>query len=621
MKNIIVGTAGHIDHGKTSLVKALTGIDADRLAEEKRRGITIDLGFAHLQLTSDLRVGFVDVPGHERFVRNMLAGIGGIDVVLFVVAADESIKPQTREHFDICTLLQIQQGVVVLTKSDLVDPDILDLVKLEVEEFVAGSFLETAAVVPVSSVTGAGLDALREALEQAASRVLERDAHGPMRLPVDRSFTVQGFGTVVTGTLISGSVAVEDELELLPVGRTLRLRGIQTYGAKNHRAAAGARTALNLAGIEHTRIHRGMVLAEPGLFQSVRQIDASLTLVRSAKALKHRAPAHFHSGTAESPAEVRLVEGASLEPGGSAWARIRFARPMVLAPGDRFILRQFSPVVTIGGGTVIDIDPPRTRSVASATRRIEVLAGSDLAAKVSLLAGESAVPISARQLGARLGIRAKAVVSAAPAATTVVIEPEPWIVSREWCLHKTAELVRAVREYHSATPLAVGISKADLRSKVLPFAPPAVFDALLKQAREIAIDAETVRLNSHHVALNAEEDGARAAILSQFEVGGLEAPSVTEVLAQSGVDLTRARTILQMLLKERLLVRINESLILHSKAISKIREILSEKRHSPFSVAEFKGWTGVSRKYAVPLLEYCDRERMTLRRGDQRTIL
>jgi selenocysteine-specific elongation factor len=622
MRNIIVGTAGHIDHGKTSLVKALTGIDADRLAEEKRRGITIDLGFAHLQLTTDIRLGFVDVPGHERFVRNMLAGIGGIDLVLFVIAADESIKPQTREHFDICALLGIKQGVVALTKSDLVDVDILDLVKLEVEEFVAGSFLESAEVVPVSSATGAGLEALRGALQRAAQQVPARDPKGPMRLPIDRSFTVQGFGTVVTGTLISGAISVEDEVSLLPVdrlplGRLLRVRGLETYGNRTSRATAGTRTAVNLAGIEHAQIHRGMVLAEPGLFQAVREIDASLSLVPSAKALKNRAPVHFHSGTSESPAEVRLIYAK----GNANWARIRLARPMVLAPGDRFIIRRFSPVVTIGGGIVLDIEPPRVRSVDRAKKRIEVLSGSDLAAKVSLIAEESPAPLSARQFAARLGIRAQEAAHAAPPATTLLIEPEPWIVSQQWSSRKTAELVTVVRAYHAESPLEVGIPKADLRSKVLPGAPAPVFDALLAGCAEIAVALEHVRHKTHRVALSAEEDSARRAILSQFEGSGLAAPSVAEVLAQSGVDLARARTILQMLLKERVLVRINENFILHSTAISKIREILSVNRHSAFSVADFKAWTGVSRKYAVPLLEYCDRERLTLRRGDQRTIL
>src|SRR5579863_2288636 len=379
MKNIIVGTAGHIDHGKTALVKALTGIDADRLEEEKRRGITIDLGFAHLQLTPALRLGFVDVPGHERFVKNMLAGVGGIDLVLFVIAADESIKPQTREHFDICRLLGIPRGIVALTKSDLVDADLVGLVKLEVEELVAGSFLEGAPMVPVSSVTGAGLDDLRKELARAAAAVPEKNAAGHFRLPVDRVFSVKGFGTVVTGTLISGSVEKEHEVEVYPAGRRLRVRGVEVHGSKAERAVAGQRTALNLADIEAADLKRGDVLSEPGVFHAVQYLDCRLDLLRSAKPLKHRAPVHFHSGTAEIEAEVRLFGGAAnMQPGSAGYARIVLREPALLLPGDRFIIRMFSPVVTIGGGVVIDIGARRYRKADDVAGRLANLGIGEL---------------------------------------------------------------------------------------------------------------------------------------------------------------------------------------------------------------------------------------------------
>src|ERR1043166_2515541 len=355
MKHVIIGTAGHIDHGKTARVRALTGIDADRLEEEKRRGITIDLGFAHLQLTPALRVGFVDVPGHERFVKNMLAGVGGIDLVLFVIAADESIKPQTREHFDICRLLEIPRGVVAVTKSDLVDPEILGLVRLEVEELVAGSFLQSAPIVPVSSATGEGLEDLRRELARVAMAAPEKNPRGYFRLPVDRVFSVKGFGTVVTGTLISGAVEKEQEVELFPAARRLRVRGVQVHGSTASRAAAGERTALNLAAIEPGEMTRGDMLGAPGRFRAVRLLDCRLNLLSSAKPLKHRAPLHFHSGTAEIEAEVRFLDGrAMLEPGATAYARIVLRDTALLLPGDRFIIRKFSPVVTIGGGVVLD---------------------------------------------------------------------------------------------------------------------------------------------------------------------------------------------------------------------------------------------------------------------------
>ena len=334
MKNIIIGTAGHIDHGKTALVRALTGIDTDRLKEEKQRGISIDLGFAHLDLDDNVRLGFVDVPGHERFIKNMLAGVGGIDLVLLVIAADESIKPQTREHFDICLLLGIRTGIVVLTKTDLIDNDLLELARLEADEFVRGSFLEGAPMVAVSSTTGAGLEELRAEIAKIAARVPEKDASRYFRLPIDRAFSMRGFGAVVTGTLISGSVRVDQEVELQPGGSRVRVRGIQVHGASVPQANAGQRTALNLAGVEAAELKRGMMLAEAGRFRTTRQIDCAFELLPSSKPLKHRAPVHFHAGTAEVEAEVRRLKGTDpLEPGSREYVRFLLERAAAAASG------------------------------------------------------------------------------------------------------------------------------------------------------------------------------------------------------------------------------------------------------------------------------------------------
>jgi selenocysteine-specific elongation factor len=618
MKHIIVGTAGHIDHGKTALVKALTGIDADRLEEEKRRGITIDLGFAHLQLTPTLRLGFVDVPGHERFIKNMLAGVGGIDLVLFVVAADESIKPQTREHFDICRLLGIPRGVIALTKADLVGDDILALVRIEVQELVAGSFLEGAPVVPVSSVTGAGLDELRDRLARVAAEAPEKDASGHFRLPIDRVFTVKGFGTVATGTLVSGSVASEQEVELYPAGRRLRVRGVQVHGAAAERAVAGQRTAVNLADIEPAGLTRGDVLSEPGVFRAVKQVDCRLQLLPTAKPLKHRAPVHFHSGTAEIEAQVRLLEGAApLQPGSTAYARLVLRDAALLLPGDRFIIRMFSPVVTIGGGVVLDVAAGATGKAARA--RLDVLASADAAERIALLVREAPFGMGMAGLVARTGLVESEIAAAAARAPLLAIpQPQPWYVDRAWFQAARQRMVEAVREFHRKNPLQPGIAKLDLRPAG---APPFVLGALLADAKEVVTEGDTVRLRGHTLVLNQDEQQARAAIERAFQQAGLAAPVVAQVLAKSGVEPTRARSLLQILLREKLLVRISEELVIHHSAIEELRRMLAVRKPARFNVGTFKEWTGISRKYAIPLLEFLDRERITRREGEDRLIL
>src|SRR5580693_2942731 len=398
MKNIIIGTAGHIDHGKTALVRALTGIDTDRLIEERQRGISIDLGFANLQLTENLRLGLVDVPGHERFIKNMLAGVSGIDLVLFVIASDESIKPQTREHFDICMLLGIRKGILVLTKADLADRDLLELAKLEADEFVRGSFLEDSPVVAVSAATGAGLDELRSELAKLAATVPEKDASQLFRLPIDRAFAMRGFGAVVTGTLVSGTVRVDQEVELHPARKRVRVRGIQVHGAAVEEATAGQRTALNIAGVDASELARGMTLAEAGRFQVTSHIDCSFELLRSAKPLKHRAPVHFHAGTSEVEAEIRRLSGTHpIAPGTREYVRQVLSEPLLILPGDRVIVRMFSPVVTIGGGVVLDIAAPRR----APTDRLRILETAPLGERIALLAGESRYGIGIPKLVSR----------------------------------------------------------------------------------------------------------------------------------------------------------------------------------------------------------------------------
>ncbi len=623
MKNIIVGTAGHIDHGKTALVRALTGIDTDRLEEEKRRGISIDLGFAHLDLAPGVRAGFVDVPGHERFVKNMLAGAGGIDLVLLVVAADESIKPQTREHFDICRLLGIRNGLVALTKADLVDRDILDLVRLEVEEFVAGSFLEGAPVVAVSAVTGEGLDELRARLLELANQAQAKDSSRHFRLPVDRAFSMRGFGTVVTGTLVSGSVAKEEEVEAHPGGRRLRVRGIQVHGETADRASAGQRTALNVTGAEPSELARGMVLTAPGAFQAVRGFDCLLDLLPGARPLKNRAPVHFHSGTAEVEAQVRLLGGGEkLMPGTQAWARIVLRDPLLLLPGDRFIIRMFSPVLTIGGGVVADITGRRYRRAEDAAARLNALLRKPIEEGVPLLVRESKYGLGMPELVAATGLMPAEIEQAAKSERLVALrQPHFWLLDRDWFHGALTRITNLLRSFHERHPLVAGMPKQELRGRELPGAPAFLLDAMIERAERVVSAGEVVRLASHRVVLKQDEEQASGSIEKAFRDAGLTAPPLAEVLAKAGVDPSRARSLLQILLRDGRLVKVSDELVFHRTAIEALRERLAPHKGSRISVPQFKDLAGISRKYAIPLLEYLDRERITRREGDQRVVL
>jgi len=619
MKNIIIGTAGHIDHGKTALVGALTGIDTDRLKEEKQRGISIDLGFAHLAISENVRLGFVDVPGHERFIKNMLAGVGGIDLVLFVIAADESIKPQTREHFDICRLLGLRHGIVVLTKSDLADPDLLELVRLEVDEFVHGSFLENAPVIAVSSTTGAGIGALQAEIEKVAASIHEKDASQYFRLPIDRAFSMRGFGTVVTGTLVSGTVHVEQEVELHPGRERVRVRGVQVHASSVAQATAGQRTALNMAGVDAEHLRRGMTLADAGRFEATRQVDCSFELLLSAKPLKHRAPVHFHAGTAEVEAEMRRLQGTdALKPGTRAYVRFLLSEPLLLLPGDRFIVRMFSPVVTIGGGVVLDIAAPRKGSI----ERLRILETGTNPEKIARLVSESRYGMGMPELVARTGLLEADIHKALTSTGFVVLtSPQLWVLDAAWIAAQLETMHETLKRFHRENPLLAGLSKEQVRSQQLPGAPPWLLDALLARAKTLAADGETMRLASHKISLKRDEEEASAKIENAFRSAGLAVPALAEVLGKSGVESARARNILQLLLRDKKLIRVSDELVFHGSAILSLRELLASRKGSRFGVPEFKDWTGISRKYAIPLLEFLDRERITRRDGDSRIVL
>jgi len=636
MKSIIVGTAGHIDHGKTALVKALTGIDADRLQEEKRRGITIDLGFAHMDLPAStektsggeiLRLGFVDVPGHERFVRNMLAGVGGIDLVLLVIAADEAIKPQTREHFDILQLLGVQRGIAVLTKSDAVDAETLEVVRLEVEEFLCGTFLDKPrSIVAVSSFTGAGLDDLKRGIAAAVAEVQPRDSRAIARLPIDRVFTMKGFGTVVTGTLVAGTIRREDEMEVFPTGRRVRVRGVQVHGQAAEAAVAGQRTALNLAGASTEDLSRGMTLAPLATFEATRRADVRLRLLGSApRPLKDRARVHFHSYTMESVAEVVLLGMKQLLLGDEAFARLKLPEAALLLPGDRFIIRQFSPVLTIGGGVVLDAAPiPR---MPGHRDFLETLAAGDAEVKLrARIARRHHQGISMSQLVAETGWARNVIeLRLAPALRTgVVVRAGERFLDAPALEMLKSHMVSSAGDFHKKNPLVGGMSKEELRAQV--DAVSEVFEtacAILVREKKLEVVGDLVRLPGRGVAMKDEEAESKKKLEDAFASAGLKVPALQEVVAGLNVDKVRAHKIVTLLLRDRILMKVSDELVFHHSALEELRRQMTayKVKSAKIDVASFKELTGVTRKYAIPLLEYLDRERVTKRVGDVREIL
>ena len=634
MKAVIVGTAGHIDHGKSALVRALTGTDPDRLEEEKRRGITIDIGFANLDLTSPtgepVRIGFVDVPGHERFVRNMLAGVGGIDLVLLMISAEESIKPQTREHFDIVRLLSVQRGITVLTKSDLVDRETLEVVRMEVGEYLKGSFLDPAnsPIVAVSAKTGEGLGELKRELARLAAEVSPKDSQAAFRLPIDRVFSMKGFGTVITGTLIAGSVTPEQEVEAHPGGRRLRVRGVQIHGEMAKLAVAGQRTALNLAGVETTELARGTMLTDAGLFQSTNRLTVSLDLLPSAKPLRDGARVHFHAFTAETVAEIKLLEGKQVRPGESAYARLKLDDPLLLLPGDRFIIRQFSPVITIGGGQVLDALEP-ARRVKTAERLAFVQKLAKAAPEEALLArvmrrGIAGLPVA--EAVAETGWLSPYIVQLAESLKQhkKIVQAGELLLSADGFANARTAALAAIEQFHKANPLVAGLNQEQLREQLGLL--PEVYRALIASLvgdKKVEVAGEQVRGAGRGVVMRDDETESKQKIEQAFAKAGLQVPLLKDVLASLRIDQARAQKIVTLLLRDRVLVKLGDDLVFHRSALESLRQqIAAQKTKTPkLNVASFKDLFGITRKYAIPLLEYLDRERVTMRVGDERVIL
>ncbi len=633
MRYVIAGTAGHIDHGKTRLVLALTGVDCDRLVEEKERGITIDIGFAPLRIAEDLHVGFVDVPGHERFVKNMLAGASGIDIVVLVVAADESVMHQTREHFDVCRLLGVRSGLVALTKCDQADAETRELAALEVRELVKGSFLERAPIVPVSAVTGEGIPVLREALASAARGAQPRPSAALFRLPVDRAFTIRGFGTVVTGTLASGSVREGDPVEVLPSGRPARVRGIQVHGEAVKTAVAGQRTALNLQGIDLGEVERGVVLAPPGALRPTSLLDVRLQVVGSIKSpLKDHARVRFHQGTAEVLARLKLLREGPLGPGEEGFAQIRLERPAALLPGDRFVVRLYSPMLTIGGGVVLDAHPAKHRGRAPGeAERLGRLAGGGPDALLIDLLERATAGVPKAEIVARTGLTPPEAERLAGrlCASGAAIE----VGGRDGLLMASSryEKLRAraldiLASFHRDHPLSLGMAREELLQRLLPGAAGAVGRHVLERLSaegKIRLEKEIAASASHAVALGPDEQQISAALERHYAESGLNPATLEEAVRALGLDPPKAHRIYHLLLSRGSLVRIKDGRVFHAGAIERLKRLLWElrERQPLIDVAAFKELTGTTRKNAIPLLEHMDAERVTRRRQNDREIL
>lgn len=618
-------------------MRALTGVDADRLPEEKRRGITIDLGFAEIDL-GDVRVSFVDVPGHERFVKNMLAGAHGIDLVALVIAADEGVMPQTREHFDISRLLGLKSGLVIITKADTVDEELLHLVELEARELVKNSFLEDAPLLTVSSRTGAGIQELKQRLREAALKVPARAHEGAARLPVDRAFTMRGFGAVVTGTLVSGEIREGDELELLPVGKVVRVRGLQVHGVSVERAQAGQRTAVNLGGVDTQELERGMVLASVGRLRPTQILDARLSVLESApRALRTRSRVRVHLGAAEVLARVHVLnESGAIEPGDADFAQLRLESSVAAVSGEHFIVRSYSPSRTIAGGQVLDPQASKHRGrVAEQTRaRLRVLMEGDRALRlIAFIEGAGERGLRRAEVLARTGWRDEVLEEVLSEAKEQgrVVEAEGVYLSQASFEHLADGALEEIRSFHEREPLVRGLLRETLRERRFAHIPQEVFRAVLESLERrgaVRSEKEFVLESSHELTLSEEDAQFKKRLEEIYRTAGLEAPALEDALTRAGgakVSREHGRKILQLLLDGGALVRVQPELLFHSEAIERLVEKLRRfgDEHAPqrlIDVAAFKDLAGVTRKYAIPLLEYFDRERITRRAGDRRII-
>lgn len=632
MEYLIVGTAGHVDHGKTTLIKALTGIDTDRLIEEKKRGITIELGFAFFDLPSGLRAGVIDVPGHERFIKNMLAGVSGIDLVVLVIAADEGVMPQTKEHLDILQLLGVETGIIALSKVDLVEEDWLLLIEEEVRQAVQGTFLAESPVVHLSALTGRGLAFLKELVDGLAKNISPREAGGYFRLPIDRVFTMTGFGTVVTGTLLSGKLQEGEEIEILPSGLTSRVRYLQVHGQKVKEAQAGQRVAINLAGLEVNQIQRGDVLLSPGVWQPTRYLDVRLHLLASApKALANQARIRFHLGTDEVMGRVVLLDKQELEPGESGFAQIRLERPVVASRQDLFVIRSYSPMTTIGGGNILEPYPPQRKrfrddileelSIKEKGDIEELVEQALLEEKFRLLTLEElAQTLKAEQETVQTGVN-----QLLETGKIVQLPQSPLMMHQRYLDQLRQELQGLLERFHQQSPLKLGLAKELVRKKLSGKLGLKTYNFVLELFTTegwLAVEGEVLRQASHQVRFSAQQQVIREKMEALYLDGGFNPPPLAEIMSALSklAKEEQIKQVYQALLDLGILVTVAEDLVFHRQIIQQGQEILLEKVENDFTVAQFRDWVGSSRKYALPLLEYYDQKGITQRQGDKRII-
>lgn len=633
MKQIILGTAGHIDHGKTSLIKAITGTDTDRLKEEKERGITIELGFASLDLPGGQHLGIVDVPGHEKFVKNMVAGATGIDIVAMVIAADEGVMPQTREHMEICSLLGVRHGLIVMTKTDLVEEEWLELALEDIREFSQGTFLEDAPILPVSSATGEGLPELISALDEIAGNIPQRPPSTLFRLPIDRVFTMKGFGTVITGSIVSGKINVGETIMVYPTGITSKVRGIQVHNQSAESAEAGMRTAINFQGLDKTAVQRGEVLSTPGALVASYMVDVSFHyLASNKKPLKNRTLIRFHTGTSEKMGYLILLDQEELAPGQTIVAQLRLDSAVAIVKDDRFVVRSYSPVRTIGGGQVINPIPQKHKRLRQdVVEGLQQLTDDDPEVIISQhiqQAGYGGVSFSHLKIMTNLADKQLDTVLQHLLSTKTITQTDK---DNRIFLHQTTfdKLIQNcgdyLSNYHSDNPLKAGMSKEELKSKFPQLSDPKVFNLILNQmikGGQITQEENTVRLSDHRVSLGADQADIRQKMLDIYQKGGLQPPYFREVPGMLGADPNHTKEVLMLLVEEGHIVKTKDDLYFHVTAITELKSRLVDflKANGEITTPRFKEMTGASRKYVIPLIEYFDACKVTLRVGDSRKL-